>query len=153
MSAAWPHSRKGAKLPVSKISGLGAKITLGDSGNTPRTISNDITDFTLNTPVALQDITGVDTSAHERLALLSDLTCQLKGVANFASNMSHAVLSTATTNAVVRALAVFPTSNGSSPTLPANVLIGSYDVARAADGALTWQSDLSLQDGSIPTWA
>ena len=138
---------------MSKISGLGAKVTLGDSGNTPRTISNDITDFTLNTPIALQDITGVDKSAHERLALLSDLTCQLKGIFNTASNMSHAVLSTATTNAVVRALAVFPTSKGSSPTLPANVLIGSYDVARAADGALTWQSDLSLQDGSIPTWA
>ena len=46
-----------------------------------------------------------------------------------------------------------PTSNGSTPTLPGNVLIGSYDVARAAGGELTWQSNLSLQDGSIPTWA
>jgi hypothetical protein len=138
---------------VSKISGLGAKITLGDAGNTPRTISNDITDFTLNTPIALQDITGVDKSAHERLALLSDLTCQLKGVFNTASNMSHAVLSTCTTNAVVRALAVFPTSNGSTPTLPANVLIDSYNVTRSNAGDLTFQSGLSLQDGSIPTWA
>jgi hypothetical protein len=138
---------------VAKISGLGAKITLGDSGNTPRTISNDVNDFTLNTPIAMQDTTGVDKSAHERLALLVDLTCQLKGVYNTASNMSHAVLSTATTSAVVRALAVFPTANGSTPTLPANVLIGSYNVARANGGDLTWQSDLSLQDGSVPTWA
>ncbi len=138
---------------MAKISGLGAKITLGDASNTARTISNDIVDFTLNTPIAMQDITGVDKSAHERLALLVDLTCQLKGVFNTASNMSHAVLSTATTNPVVRALAVFPTSNGSSPTLPANVLIGSYNVARANGGDLTWQSDLSLQDGSVPTWA
>ena len=57
------------------------------------------------------------------------------------------------TSAVVRALAVFPTANGSTPTLPANVLIGSYNVARASGGDLTWQSDLSLQDGSVPTWA
>ena len=138
---------------MAKISGLGALISVKDGSGSAQTITNDVTEFSMTTPVALQDITGVDKSAHERLALLSDLTCQLKGVANFASNMSHAVLSTATTSAVVRALAVFPTSNGSTPTLPGNVLIGSYDVARAADGALTWSSDLSLQDGSIPTWA
>ena len=138
---------------MSKVSGLGAKISLADSGGTPRVISNDITDFTLNTPIAMQDTTGVDKSAHERLALLVDLTCQLKGVANFAANMSHAVLSTATTTPNVRALAVFPTSNGSTPTLPANVLIGSYNMARGNGGDLTFQSDLSLADGSVPTWA
>ncbi len=138
---------------MAKVSGLGATVTLADSGGTPRTISNDITDFTINTPIAQQDITGANKFAHERLALLSDLTCQLKGVANFAANMSHAVLSTSTTSATVRALAVFPTSNGSTPTLPANVLIGSYNMARGNGGDLTFQSDLSLADGSIPTWA
>jgi predicted secreted protein len=138
---------------VSKISGLGAKITLADNVPTVRTISNDITDFTLNTPINLFDWTGVDKSAHERGAGLSDLTVQLKGVCNFAANQSHAVLSTATTSATARALAVFPTNNGSTPTLPANVLIGAYNVARAADGNLTFQADLSLADGGIPTWA
>lgn len=138
---------------MAKTSGLGAKITVADSGTTARTISNDITDFSIATPIAMQDTTGIDKSAHERLALLIDLTCQLKGVANFAANMSHAVLSTATTSPTVRACAVFPTSNGSSPTLPFNALIGSYDMSRGADGALTFQSDLSLADGAVPTWA
>ena len=92
-------------------------------------------------------------SAHERLALLVDLTAQLKGVCNFAANLSHAVLSTATTSPTQRAVAVFPTSSGSSPTLPFNALIGSYNVTRGNDGALTFQADLSLADGSIPTWA
>jgi hypothetical protein len=138
---------------VAKISGLGAKITLADAGTTVRTISNDITDFSIATPIAMQDTTGVDKSAHERLALLVDLTCQLKGVFNSAANMSHAVLSTATTSPTVRALAVYPTSNGSTPTLPANVLIGSYDIARGAGGELTFSSDLSLADGGVPTWA
>jgi hypothetical protein len=128
-------------------------VTIADGGGTPRTVSNDITDFSLATPIALQDTTGVNKFAHERLALLADLTAQLKGVCNFAANMSHAVLSTATTSAVIRACAVFPTSNGSTPTLPFNALIGSYDVARGNGGDLTFSSDLSLADGSLPTWA
>lgn len=138
---------------MAKISGLGATITLADSGGTPRTISNDITDFTINTPIAMQDTTGVNKFAHERLALLIDLTCQLKGVCNFAASLSHAVLSTATTSPNVRAAAVFPTSSGSTPTLPFNALIDSYNVARSNAGDLTFQSNLSLADGSIPTWA
>lgn len=126
---------------------------MADSGGTPRIFSNDVTDFTLNTPIAMQDITGVDKSAHERLALLVDLTCQLKFVANFAANMSHAVLSSATTSPTVRACVVYPTSNHSTPTLPFNALIGSYNLARGNGGDLTGQSDLSLADGSVPTWA
>ncbi|HEY5396218.1 MAG TPA: hypothetical protein VIL16_12555 [Trebonia sp.] len=112
-----------------------------------------MTDFSLATPIAQQDTTGVNKFAHERIALLSDLTCQLKGVANFAANMSHAVLSSATTSAIPRACAVFPTASGTTPTLPFNALIGSYDVARGNAGELTFSSDLSLSDGSIPTWA
>lgn len=104
-------------------------------------------------PVNLQDTTGVDKSAHERLALLRDLSAQLKGVCNFAANMSHAVLSTATTSPTQRACVVFPTSNHSTPTLPFNALIGNYDITRGNDGALTFQSTLSLSDGSVPTWA
>jgi len=138
---------------MAKTSGLGAQVTVADSGGTPRDFSNDITDFTLATPVALQDTTGIDKSAHERLALLRDLTSQLKGVCNFAANMSHAVLSTATTSAINRACVVAPTSNHSTPQLPFNALIGSYDMTRGADGALTFQSDLSLADGALPTWA
>lgn len=138
---------------MAKTSGLGATITVADAGGTPRTISNDIGDFTLATPVALQDTTGVDKSAHERLALLRDLTVQLKGVVNVAANMSHAVLSTVTTTPTARATSVYPTSSGSTPVLPANLIYGSYDITRAAAGELTWQSTGSLADGAIPTWA
>lgn len=101
----------------------------------------------------MQDTTGINKSAHERLALLVDLTAQIKGVCNFAANLSHAVLSTATTSPTQRAVAVFPTSSGSTPTLPFNALIASYNVARSNAGDLTFQSDLDLSDGSTPTWA
>lgn len=138
---------------MAKISGLGATITVADAVPTVRTISNDVSDFTLATPVAMQTITGVDKSAIERLALLRDMTISLKGTFNSAAGLSHVVFSTITTTAVNRATAVFPTSNGSTPTLAANLLYHAYNVTRAAGGELTWQADGSLGDGAIPTWA
>lgn len=138
---------------MAKTSGLGATITVADSGGTPRTISNDVTDFTLATPVALQDVTGVDKSAHEKLALLRDLTLQLKMVFNAAANFSHAVFSTITTSPNNRATSVYPTSNGSTPVMAANCLYSAYNVTRAAAGELTTQADGTLADGAIPTWA
>jgi hypothetical protein len=140
---------------MAKTSGLGATIIIADAGGTPRTISNDFTDFTLAMPVALQDTTGVDKYAHEKLPLLRDLTMQFKGVCNFAANMSHAVLSTVTTGAgaVERATSVYPTSNNSTPVLAANLLFSNYDVARGNGGELTFSSNGSLADGAIPTWA
>lgn len=138
---------------MAKTSGLGATISVADSGGTPRTISNDVTDFTIATPVALQNITGVDKSAIERLALLRDYKLGLKGVVNVAANMSHAVLSTVTSSANTRATSVYPTSSGSSPVMTANLLFDSYDISRGNDGALTWQSNGNLADGAVPTWA
>jgi hypothetical protein len=126
---------------------------VADSGGTPRTISNDITDFTLSTPRAVQIITGVDKSANERLLLLADLTFQPKGVFNAAANMSHAVFSTVPSTSVNRATSVYPTSNGSTPVMTANVLYSAYDITRGAGGELTWQADGALADGAVPTWA
>jgi|SRR5215469_2251491 len=138
---------------MAKTSGLGAQVQVADAGGTQRDFSNDLTDWTLATPIAMQDTTGIDKSAHERLALLRDLTAQLKGVCNFAANMSHAVLSTATTSAINRASSIAPTSNHGTPIMTFNALIGSYNITRGTDGALTFQSDLSLADGALPTWA
>jgi len=138
---------------VAKTSGLGAQIQVADSGGTQRDISNDVTDWTLSTPVALQDITGNDKSAHEKLALLRDLTVSLKMVFNSAANMSHAVFSTITTSPNNRATTIYPTSNHSTPVMTANVLYSAYNLTRGADGALTTQADGSLADGAVPTWA
>lgn len=138
---------------MAKISGLGATITVADASASSRTISNDITDFTLAMPVALQDITGVDKSAHEKLALLRDLNVSLKGVFNSAANMSHAVFSTITTTASNRATSVYPTSNNSTPVMTANLLYSAYNLTRGAAGELTFQADGTLADGATPTWA
>lgn len=138
---------------MAKISGLGATIVVADSGGTGRTISDDITDFTISTPRAEQDVTGVDEFAHARLLLLADYTFVPKGVFNSAANMSHAVFATVPSTSVLRATSVYPTSNGSTPVLTANLYFSSYDITRAAGGELTWQANGALGDGNVPTWA
>ncbi len=138
---------------MAKISGLGALVSVADAGGTARVISNDVTDFTLNTPRAVQDITGVDKSAHERLLLLADASVSLKGIFNSASNMSHAVFSTVPSTAVNRAVSIAPTSNNATPILDFNAVFSSYDITRAADGKLDWAAKGDLADGALPTWA
>jgi hypothetical protein len=76
---------------MAKESGLGATVSVDDSGGTLRDISNDVTDFTINTPRAEQNVTGVDKSANERLQLLADGAFTLNGVYNDAANKSHDV--------------------------------------------------------------
>lgn len=138
---------------MAKINGLGAAIIVADSGSVARTISNDVTDFQISTPRAVQDITGVDKSAHERLLLLADFSVSLKGVVNTAANMSHAVFSTVPSTSVTRSCSVAPTSNGATPILVCNTLFSDYSVTRAAAGELTWDVKGDLADGATPSWA
>jgi hypothetical protein len=136
---------------MAKTSGLGAAVVVDDASGSPQTITNDVTDFSLATPRALQDTTGVDKYAHERLLLLADGTVQLKGVFNAAANMSHAVLSSVPSTSVTRTVLLTPTAS-TTPNLSMEMLISSYDVARANGGELTWSSDASLENGAAPTW-
>lgn len=138
---------------MAKTSGLGAAIKVADAAGTVQTISNDVGDFTLATPRAVQDITGVDKSAHERLLLLADFSVSLKGVVNTAAGMSHAVFSTVPSTSVPRSTSVAPTSNAVTPVLVCNCLYSSYNVTRAAAGELTWDTKGDLSDGAVPTWA
>jgi hypothetical protein len=138
---------------LAKTSGLGALVSVADAGGTPRVISNDVSDFTLNTPRGVQDITGVDKSAHERLLLLADVSVSLKGVFNSAANLSHAVFNTVTSGSVARATSIAPTANNSTPILNFNALYSDYALTRAAAGELTWSTKGDLSDGAIPTWS
>lgn len=136
---------------MAKTSGLGAAVVVDDASGSPQTITNDVTDFSIATPRAVQDITGVDKYAHERLLLLADGTVQLKGVFNPAANMSHAVLSSVPSTSVTRTVTLTPTAS-ETPNLSMEMVISSYDVARANGGELTWSSDCSLADGTSPQW-
>lgn len=136
---------------MAKTSGLGAVVSIADDTDTAQAITNDVTDFTISTPVAMADWTGADKSAHERGPLLADAKFAFKGIFNNASNMSHMVLSTMSSTYSIRTVKVTPT-NQTKPYLSANCQCDSYDVTRAADGNLTWAASLMLGDGTSPTW-
>lgn len=138
---------------MSKVSGLGALVSVADAGGTPRVISNDVTDFTLNTPRGVQDITGVDKSAHERLLLLADVSVSLKLVFNATANMGHDVFKTVSSTSVPRATSIAPTANNSTPILNFNAIYSDYSLSRSASGELTTSTKGDLSDGALPTWA
>lgn len=135
---------------MAKASGLGwTTLSVDDSSGSAQAIKNDITNLTFSTPRAVQDITGIDKSANERLLLLADFSCTLTGVFNAASNMSHAVFKTVPSTSVNRTVTMVV--NG--VTLANETLFTDYPLTRAATGELTWACPGVLADGTVPTWS
>jgi hypothetical protein len=136
---------------MAKVSGLGGTITCDDATPTPTVISNDVTNFAFSTPRGVQDITGIDKSAHERLLLLSDYSATLNGVFN--PTGAHLVFkSIPASPAVPRNLKIQPIA-GATPFLSCAVLLTDYTITRAAAGELTYSVPAVLQDGTVPVWS
>lgn len=134
---------------MAKSTGLGWTIlTVQDASAVAQDIRNDITSLDFMTPRAVQDVTGIDKSAHERLLLLADFSATLNGVFNNGAANSHEVFYTIPSTSVVRTMSI--SVNGS--TMSANVLLTDYPIARAAQGELTWKVPAALADGTVPTW-
>jgi hypothetical protein len=87
---------------MAKESGIVAIMAVDDSGGSVRTISNDITDFSISTPRAMITVTGLDKLAEERLQGLADMSITLNGVFNDGTNAAHDVFSTVPSSSVVR---------------------------------------------------
>ena len=120
---------------MAKESGLGFAIAVDDSAGSAKTISNDVTNFEFATPRGVQDITGVDKSAMERLLLLADF--------------SHAVFKTVPSTSVARTVTL--THSGQS--LANETLFTDYSLTRANDGSFTWSAPGVLSNGTVPTWS
>jgi hypothetical protein len=141
-------------MTTTKTSGLGATVIVDDAASSAKTISNDLTNFQFATPRGVQDITGVDKSAHERLLLLSDYSVTMNGVFNSGTaSMSHDVFKTVPSATVVaRNVKIEPTS-GATPFLSCLCLLTDYTITRAAAGELTWVVPGVLSDGTVPLWS
>jgi hypothetical protein len=136
---------------MSKQSGLGwTTLTVADAAGTAQDLRNDVTNLTFATPRGVQDVTGIDKSAHERLLLLADMTITLNGVFNPGATNSHEVLSTVSSTSVNRATAIVV---GGKTLGPANLIYTDYTLTRAAAGELTWSAPGQLADGNVPTWS
>lgn len=135
---------------MAKETGLGiTTLSVDDSGGTVRAIVNDITNFSFATPRGVQDVTGVDKSAMERLLLLADHSIDLNGVFNDAANASHDVFKTVPSTSVARTVTLVV----SGQTLASEMLFTDYALTRAQSGELTWAAPGVLANGAVPTWA
>jgi hypothetical protein len=134
-------------MEMAKQSGLGwTTLSVDSSVPTLTDIKNDVTNFQFATPRAVQDVTGVDKNAIERILLLADFSITLNGVFNTA--VSHAVLKTIPSTNVVRTVSL----EISSQTLSAECLLTDYNVTRSNSGELTWSVPGVLADGTAPSW-
>lgn len=135
---------------MAKSTGLGqTALSVDDAGAAARDIRNDITNWQMATPRGVQDVTGVDKSANERLLLLADASITLNGVHNPSSNRQHDVFKTVSSTSVARTVTV--TING--VTLATEMLFSDYQLNRSDSGELTWSAPGALADGTVPTWA
>jgi hypothetical protein len=135
---------------MAKSSGLGwTTLSVDDASNVQQAIKNDFTDLKIATPRAVQDVTGIDKSAWERLLLLADVTFTLNGVFDPAANMAHAVFSTIPSTSVNRLVTCVVNGKTLAPTL----VLTDYQLTRAVGGALTFSVPGSNANGAVPTWS
>lgn len=134
---------------MSKQSGLGwTTLDVDNSASSAQHLKNDITQLDFDTPIAVQDVTGLDKFAHERIDLLADLTFNLTGVFNNASGASHLTLRDINGGVARNITAVI-----SGSTLTGLCLFTSYALTRSSNGDFTWKSTASLSNGALPTWS
>lgn len=135
---------------MAKESGLGwTTCSVDDATGTPQDIRNDVTNLQFATPRAVQDVTGIDKSAMERLLLLADFSITLNGVFNDAANKSHAVFKTVPSTSVARTVSLAV----SGQTLANECVFTDYPLSRSDSGELTWAVPGVLSDGTVPTWS
>lgn len=133
---------------MAKASGLGqTALSVDTSAGTPTDIRNDVTNWQLATPRGVQDTTGVDKSANERLLLLADMSVTYNGVFN--ATGSHLVFRTVPSTSVARTC----TNTVNGVTLAGELLFSDYQLSRSDSGELTWSAPGALADGTVPTWA
>lgn len=137
---------------ATKVTGLAwTTLQVADSGGTARDIRNAITNLTFATPRGVQDVTGIDKSAYERLLLLADFTMTLNGVFDVLSTTgAHAVFSTVPTTSANRSVTI--ETNGKTLTIT-GAIASDYAITRANSGELTFSVPMSNSDGAVPTWS
>lgn len=139
---------------MAKTTGMSqTALSVDDSAGSAKDIRNDITDWQMATPRAVQDVTGVDKAAMERLLLLADFSITLNGVFNDSASQAHAVFKTVPSTSVARTTTVSIAGTAGTNTLAPEVLYTDYSLNRASDGSLTWSAPGVLQSGTAPTWA
>lgn len=128
-------------------------VTLDASSGTGIDISNDITSLSINMNHAQQDVTGLNSSAHERINLLADLAITFQGVFNDASTKSHTTFKDYHTSAGTELGRTLALVHSGQTLNEAALLLTAYNLSRGAGGEFTWEVPGVLADGSVPAWS
>ncbi len=137
---------------MAKQAGLAwTAVTVDDSAGSARVMVNDVTTLDFATPRGVQDVTGLDKSAMERLLLLADFSVTFSGVFNDdnSSADAHAVFKTVPSTSVARTTTLVI----SGQTLTNEVFYTDFAYTRASDGSFTWTAPGVLAGGVVPTWS
>ena len=133
---------------MAKASGLGMTVTIDNESGAGQNVSNDITDLSFNTTRGVQDSTGLDKSAMERLLLLSDFQMTATFVWNAVANPStFGLLSTYTDNDTRTVVIVV-----GGKTLTAECVMSDIDWARPQDGSFGATATFQLANGTAAAW-
>jgi hypothetical protein len=125
------------------------KFDVDNSAGVVKDLRNDIGNFGVQTPRAVQDVTGLDVSANERILLLADYSLDIALFFNPSADHSHDVFKTVPSTSVARTVTI--TMGG--VTLAAEMLPTDYGVTRADGGAISVKAPMVLANGATPTWA
>ncbi len=135
---------------MAKENGLGwTTLSVDTSGGSAKDIKNDVTNLSFSTPRAVQDVTGLDKSAYERILNLSDFSITLSMPFNDATDRMHDVFKTVSSTSVARTTTLTVSGN----TLAPEVLYTDYALTRSDSGELTASVPGVLADGAVPTWS
>ena len=133
---------------MSKTTGIGMTVTIDDADGTGRAITNDITNITFSTPRGVQDVTGLNSTALERLLLLIDFNCTVTAVFNPAANPSmFGVFSTPADNDTRTVVIVV-----GGKTMTAECHMTDVAWSRNADGSFTAQATFMQSSTTAPAW-
>lgn len=138
---------------MSKESGLAwTTMSIKDAGGTLRDIRTDITNFNFATPRGVQDVTGIDRSAMERLLLLADMSFTWNGVYDDAVGLAHDVFKTVPSTSVARDISLVVSGQTLGVVPQTQVLLTDYALTRPQTAEFTWSVPGVLSNGVVPTW-
>jgi hypothetical protein len=137
-------------MTTSKVTGIGwTTLTVADASSSAQDLREDITNLSFSTPRGVQETTGIQQSAMERLLLLADFSITMAGVFDPGSNLEHEVFGTIPSTSVIRAVSMVVAGCD----LACNCYLTDYQITRSNSGELTWSVPGVLADGNVPTWS
>ncbi len=136
---------------MAKESGLGWTLCKVDnSAGALQDLMNDVTNLDLSMSNGVQDVTGIDKVAVERLLLLADYSLDLTMVFNPAGSASEFSVFKNTNVASTAARETELTI--SAQKMNTICVFPTVSRARAADGSFITSANGQLSSGAIPAW-